>query len=203
MNSCRFILAQWNNIARLKTHKFGHARRMLISQVSINFHCQRAAVFVTQPTRYGRNVHAAFDAPRGKQVAQIVVSQMSYARFLFRAHHCQFTLHHPHNTSCRRFVRALLPQFFQKLAHLRNHGNAADFTIFRPFFGIATHDNLVALKITVSPSNVFGFTQAKTAICEEANQISAIFAESSTRIFNLLHKLDESFVVRANATLLA
>ena len=34
---------------------------MVLAQVAVRFHTQRAAVFVSKPTRNGWNVHAALD----------------------------------------------------------------------------------------------------------------------------------------------
>ena len=131
MDSRRSSLSQRNDVGRLETHQLRHARRMLIPQMPINFHRQSAAVLVSKPARNGRNVHAAFNAACRKQMAQIVVGQMSNANFLFRAFHCQFAFGHARNASGRRFVRAFSTQFFQKLAHFCNHGDSANFTVLR------------------------------------------------------------------------
>ena len=55
---------------------------VLAPQVAVRFHCQRASIFVPKPTRNGRNVHAAFDAARRKQMPQIVVRDAIRADFL-------------------------------------------------------------------------------------------------------------------------
>jgi hypothetical protein len=40
---------------------------------TISFHAKRTAVLVSEPPRYGRDVHAVFNATGGEQVAQVVV----------------------------------------------------------------------------------------------------------------------------------
>ena len=55
------------------------------AQVTIGFHCQRPAVFVSEPTRDGRNVHAAFDAARCKQMPQVVMGDTISADLLARS----------------------------------------------------------------------------------------------------------------------
>ena len=43
-----------------------HAGGMLVAEMAVNFHCQRAAVLVAEPSRDGRNVNAALNATRGE-----------------------------------------------------------------------------------------------------------------------------------------
>ena len=53
----------------------GHALRMLAAEMAVNFEGQHSAIAVAQPAGDGWNINAAFDATRGKQVAQIVMSE--------------------------------------------------------------------------------------------------------------------------------
>jgi len=46
---------------------------MLVAQVAVGFHPQRAAVLMAEPPGDCRNVHASFNAARGEQMAQIVM----------------------------------------------------------------------------------------------------------------------------------
>src|SRR5206468_3077196 len=46
---------------------------VLASQVPISFHGTRAAVFVPNPPRNGRNIHARLDAPCCEQMPQIMM----------------------------------------------------------------------------------------------------------------------------------
>jgi len=43
-----------------------HAGGMLVAEMAVNFHGQRAAVFVAEPAGYGRNVNAALNAAGGE-----------------------------------------------------------------------------------------------------------------------------------------
>lgn len=58
-----------------------HFVRVLVAQVTVNFHRQHSAVFVTEPQRNGWNVHSGFNAPGREQVTQIVVSNPTESNF--------------------------------------------------------------------------------------------------------------------------
>ena len=49
------------------------------------FICQGAAVFVSEPARDDRNVHARFDAASGEEISQIVMGDPGCADFVTRA----------------------------------------------------------------------------------------------------------------------
>src|SRR5713101_5825500 len=55
------------NIGR-KAHTLRLGNTVLAPQVAVGFHCERAAVFVSQPARNSRNVHTCFNASRCKQM---------------------------------------------------------------------------------------------------------------------------------------
>jgi hypothetical protein len=67
----------------------GHTLRLsnavLTPQVTVGFHCQRAAVLVSKPARDGWNIHAALYAPRCKQVPQIVMRNAICANLFARS----------------------------------------------------------------------------------------------------------------------
>ena len=52
--------------------------------MAINFHGQRTAVTVTKPFAHGWNINARFNAKRGEQMPQAVVSQRSATDTLAR-----------------------------------------------------------------------------------------------------------------------
>ena len=58
---------------------------VLAPEVAVGFHCQRAAVFVSEPPGNGRNVHTTFNAARCKQVPQIVMCDAICADLFARA----------------------------------------------------------------------------------------------------------------------
>ena len=59
----------------LKPHLLRHCLTVLVAQMAVGFHRQGPAVLVAEPARYRWNVHAGFNAPRGEQVAQVVVGK--------------------------------------------------------------------------------------------------------------------------------
>ena len=70
---------------------------MLVAEMAVNFHGQRAAVFVAEPSGDGRDVNAALNAAGGEQMAQIVMGQMSDTGFFFRRFHRQLGLRYAHH----------------------------------------------------------------------------------------------------------
>ena len=58
---------------------------MLVAEMAVNLHRQRAAVLVSKPPGDGGNVNAALNAAGGKQMPQIVMGQMSDTPTLFSA----------------------------------------------------------------------------------------------------------------------
>ena len=57
---------------------------VLTPQVAVRFHRQRPAVFVSEPARNGRNVHAAFDAAGREQMPQIVMGDATCSDLVAR-----------------------------------------------------------------------------------------------------------------------
>ena len=56
-----------------------HFGGMLIAQMTVGAHGQRATVLVAQPARDRRNVHTGLDTARGKQVPQVMVGDPRHA----------------------------------------------------------------------------------------------------------------------------
>ena len=99
-NNIRF---GWREIDEL-----GHAGGMLVAEMAIDFHGQRATVFVAEPAGDGRDVNAALNATGGEQMAQIVMGQMSDAGLFLRRFHRQFRLRHAHHADICQFIGTLL-----------------------------------------------------------------------------------------------
>ena len=76
---------------------------MLIAQMAINFHRQSAAVFVTEPARNRWHINAAFNAPRGKQVAQVMVGKTSDPQLLAGSIDCALAFMNKHYWFVRKF----------------------------------------------------------------------------------------------------
>jgi hypothetical protein len=56
-------LARSENSSRYaEAHTLGLRKAVILAQVPVRFHAQRAAVFVAKPTRNGENIDASFDA---------------------------------------------------------------------------------------------------------------------------------------------
>ena len=67
---------------RRECHFLCLCKAVFVAQMSIRFHCQRPAVFVSQPAGNGRNVYAGFYAARREQVPQIMMSDALRSDFL-------------------------------------------------------------------------------------------------------------------------
>ena len=72
-------------LLRCKAHALRLCNAVLAPQMPVRFHCQRAAVFVSEPARNGRNIHAAFDAARREQMPQVVMRDAIRADFFARS----------------------------------------------------------------------------------------------------------------------
>ena len=59
-----------------------HRSGMTVAQVTINLHRQCAAVFVAEPAGNRWDIHAAFNASRREQMAQIMVCEAGNTQFL-------------------------------------------------------------------------------------------------------------------------
>ena len=60
---------------------------MVLTQVSVRFHAQRAAIFVPEPARNSGNIYAALDANRRKKMAKIVMRNAFHSDFRRRMRH--------------------------------------------------------------------------------------------------------------------
>ena len=67
-----------------KRHSLRHCHRVLVAQMSINFHRQRTAVFVTKPAAHRRNINTGLDAKCREQMPQIVMRDFDHADLLAR-----------------------------------------------------------------------------------------------------------------------
>ena len=142
--------------------------------MSMDTHGQRAAVFVAKPARYGRNVNASFNAARGKQVAQIVMSDSLHFDGFRRAGHSLQTFLHLHHRLRQRLVWPFCFQMFQKLLHFRYHRDLANAPIFRSSFFIAANNDFVFFKITIRPSYVARFGNPKPAKRQKTNEVGTL-----------------------------
>ena len=89
----------------------GLREAVILTQVAVCFHAQRAAVFVPEPPRYSRNVHATLDANRRKKMTEIVMSNAFHPDFRRRMRHAILAFEDAHYGCSRRFIRPLRPEF--------------------------------------------------------------------------------------------
>ncbi len=166
-----------------------HLGGMMIAQMPIGAHRQRAAIPVPQPARNRRNVHAGFDATCCEKVTQIVVGDPLHLDDLGCPVHGLLTFTDAHDECVVRVVRSLLEEAFQEVAHLGDHGNFPDLTrdtSLQPRLRIAAHDDLLSLEIHVAPLDVAGFVDAKSAVGQEPDQIGAVPAVALAVALDLL-----------------
>ena len=174
---------------------------MLVAQVAVGFHRQCAAVFVAEPPADGGNIHTRLDATSCKQVAQIVMCDAGDFDFLCCAVHRPLTFANTHYICCRRFIRTFFSHPFKQTTHIWNHRDFPRFihtTSFQSGVRFAAHSNSPAFEITVRPSDIFRFIDAKAAIREKLNQSRAGLGVSGTIGRNLLHQMFQIARVRAN-----
>ncbi len=91
-----------------------HIGGMLVPQMTIGSHGQRAAVFMSQPPGDRRNVNARFDTSRGKEVTQIVVSNPRHSDDLGRPVHGLLAFTNAHDRYIIRFIGPLLAKAFHE-----------------------------------------------------------------------------------------
>lgn len=60
----------------LKQYLFDCGQIVLLTEMTVDTHCKRSAVFVTQPTTDRWNVDARFDACSGKEMPEVMMREM-------------------------------------------------------------------------------------------------------------------------------
>ncbi len=116
---------------RNERHSLRHIHAVLVAQVAIHAHGQRATVFVSQPSAHRRNVHAAFNVACRGQMTQIVVRYSRHAHHFHRPVHCLLAFAHPHDRRFSRLTLSPTSQTLQQAPHLRNHRHAANSPVLR------------------------------------------------------------------------
>ena len=74
-----------------KRHLLRHCSAVLAAKMSVDFHCKGTAVLMAKPARHRRNVNTRLDAPRSKQVAQVVMRKSGDTNELARPRQRLFT----------------------------------------------------------------------------------------------------------------
>jgi hypothetical protein len=124
------------------------------SQVAVSFHCQRAAVLVSEPARNSGNIYARFDAASREQVPEIVMRD------------------------------AVRPYFFAcSIKRFLTFTNAKDFCAQRLFERrrrIRSNSSRVGIMGTGAlPSSWYGFRSPRTTISPLSNQVRHSTAAAS------------------------
>src|SRR5947207_2847139 len=128
---------------------------MLVAQVAVNPHRERAPIAVAQPTRNSRDVHARFNAPRREQMPQIMVRDSWDAEQSASSRHGLLTFANAANGVFRGMP--LVCEAFQQRPHIGNDWNVArrGRAIGLSVLGVVDNDKS-ALKIHVYPSDLAG-----------------------------------------------
>src|SRR5665213_4582856 len=114
----------------------------------IGFHCERAAVFVTEPAENRRDVNAKFNAAGREQMPQVVVGETNNSQLFASRIYRALTFVNTHDKGGREFG-SLIFHSFQQTAHVGNHWNAADFPVLSSGRRIAQDRAFALLEITV------------------------------------------------------
>src|SRR4030095_6118146 len=142
---------------RIESHLLRHRSRVLIAQMTIDLHGQRAAIFVSKPTADCWNVNARLNASRSKEMTQVVMSDALHPDNIGRAVHRPLTLLHAHYTIVRSGRRISGAELFQKHSHVRYQRNDSHFArlaVFQSGFRVPAQNDLSALKVHISPRDV-------------------------------------------------
>ncbi len=83
----------------------GHLGGMLIAQMAVGSHGQRAAVPVSQPARHGWNIYAGLNTARGEQVTQIMMGDSLHAHDFGCPVHCLLAFTNSHDGRISRVIR--------------------------------------------------------------------------------------------------
>jgi len=161
---------------------------MLIPQMAIDPHCQRAAVFVAKPSAHRRNVHARFDAARGKEVPEVVVGDAGHPNGFGCPRHGRQTLLDLHYWTVRRFFRAFTSQPFEQLAHVGDHLNAADSPVLCARVLVAANNDLALLYITVRPFDCACLRDSTAGKGKESDEVSTFARVPAIGALDLLQE---------------
>ena len=123
-------------VNRREAHALRLRDAVLAPQMAVGFHCQRAAVFMSEPARNSRNIHAAFDAARREQMPQVVMRDAIRADFLARAIKRLLAFANSEYFRVQRFARRVRCAFVQTMrAHRESVARGAPSNSLWPFRG--------------------------------------------------------------------
>ncbi len=142
---------------------------MFVAQMPISFHAQCATVLMSEPSGNGGNVHAGFNAARGKRMPQVVVGDAFHTGQLGGAVYGFLALENLHHGFLRQFIWTLRPDFFQQLPQAAVEWKPPGFAVF----GDADVKQAL-LEIHVVPQNVPGLINSHAGEREESKQVGAI-----------------------------
>ena len=120
---------------------------MFLPQVSINFHRQRPAVFVSKPFANCWNIHARFNARRREEVAKIVMREMGKPKFAASRIQAPFRVF-DWTDKALCLVRLLGLNAEQQFPERVGHRHRAVFVVLRSRLS-ARDDDAIAFKVNV------------------------------------------------------
>ena len=149
---------------------------MLVAQVTIGLHSQRATVLVAKPTTDCRNINARLNAPGSKQMPQIVVRELLNPKLITRAIDGFLTFgHRQEEVSLSTRFRSRYPriplEFIQKGRERRNDRNTPQRTVLRGTLRVPPDLDHAKLPIHVLPSHPSRFIDPASGVGQEFDQI--------------------------------
>ena len=90
------------------TLRLGEA--VILAQMPVRFHAQRAAILMTKPTRDRRNIHSALDANGREEMPEVVMSYAPHADLRSRVRHAVLAFEDAHDARVRRFGGTFLSE---------------------------------------------------------------------------------------------
>ena len=161
---------------------------MRVAQMPIDLHGERTAVLVAKPPADRGDVNARFNAPRGEEMAQVVMRESGDSERLAGSVNSPLALLHAHHRSVQRFLWSISPQSFQQSTAVGYHGHSTSLAVFCACLGVSSDHDLPALEIAVRPRHVRGFAfYSQTSVRKELDQIRAGKPGSEGNAANLLN----------------
>ena len=161
-------------------HFQGFPLAMLIAQMTVGFHAQRAAVLVPKPAGDRWNVNASLNAACCEQMAQVMMCDAFYVG-QFRGPVDGFlTLEYLHHRPVGRFFGPLRTHLLKQLSQTAVQRNPPVLAVF-----CDADVEQTFLKIHIVPNNMSCFIDSRARESEKPEQVRAVLRLACTGGFDM------------------
>src|SRR5262245_28226445 len=164
---------------------------MFIAQMAIRFHCQHAAIFVPEPTRYSRNINAAFDATRCEEMPQRMMRDSFHPDSLHRAVNRFLALAYSENMIRETIIRKIPSHPLKQSSCVGQKAKAPDLAVLRAGLGISADHNSPEIEIYVAPSQRSRLSESTTSECQAGGEIGTRLGKTSVSFSHLVKQRAE------------